>query len=566
MKTVVFPFHKNYTLIAKKIADLDFLQPIQFIEGWKNPKKTLREKWQTDTLFIFIGCLGIATRLTAPLLKNKRIDPGIIVIDGAAQFCIAVNGGHSRAVNNLCHLIAKHLQLTPVVTTGSETYGCFSPEEIAERLDCQIEDPYHLLKPLQSNLIGGKIISFYFDEPFNPPFFPGYQISKTKTHLPDEPFLYLTDQLRDCPHAVFLRPRSLVIGTGFRKEVSLEKFQEFYKNFLEKNGYSHHSVTEILTLDRKVPFLFPFVQNKPIKLIGYTLEQLRDVTGNFNSPCAQKYLKIPGLAEPTLMIRGAKILVRKNAYPGVTFALGRLSWKPKGYLVFVGLGPGQPNMMTIQAIQALEDSDLIIGYESYLKMLPIRYQKRILSIFTQMGEEIQRVKKAIELVKKGNRVAVVSSGDTGVFGMSAPGVELAIQENISWRIVPGITAALWGASLIGSPLVNGFCVISLSDYLIIWDKIITNLQLIAQTELPIVVYNLVKKDRSQKIEELVHIIQQNRGSETLVAIIKKDGSKKIVQLCDLIHSNLDMNTLLIIGGIKNKRLGEYLITDRGYNL
>ncbi len=199
-------------------------------------------------------------------------------------------------------------------------------------------------------------------------------------------------------------------------------------------------------------------------------------------------------------------------------------------------------------------------------MVPFRYQNRILSICTKMGEEIQRVKKAIELVKKGNRVAVISSGDSGVFGMTAPGVELAIQENIPWRIVPGITAALWGASLIGSPLVNGFCIISLSDYLIGWDSIITNLQLLAQTELPIVVYNLVKKDRSQKIEELVDIVQQNRGLETNVAIIKKDGTKEFVQLQQLIHSNLDMNTLLIIGGLRNKRLGEYLITDRGYTL
>jgi cobalt-precorrin 5A hydrolase/precorrin-3B C17-methyltransferase len=566
MKTVIFPFHKHYALLAKNIADLNFLQPVQFVEGWKNSQKNLQKKWETDVVLIFIGSLGIATRLTAPFLKNKRTDPGIIVIDGAANFCIVVNGGHSRSMNTLCRLIAEQLQLIPVITTGTEACGYLSPEEIAERLDCQIEDPHYLLKTIQSRLIEGEIIPFCFDESFSPPYFPGYQIQSSHHQFPQEPFLYLTDRISFCPKAVFVRPRSLVIGTGFRKQFSIEIFEEFYHDFIEKNKYSHLSVAEVLTLDRKVPSLLPLVQSKSIKITGYSPDQLKNVTGDFHSPCAQKHLKIPGLSEPSLIIRGAEILVGKTVYPDMTFALGRLPWKPQGSLTFIGIGPGQPNLMTIQAIQALEESDLIIGYETYLKMVPFRYQKRILSICTKMGEEIQRVKKAIELVKKGNRVAVISSGDSGVFGMTAPGVELAIQENIPWRIVPGITAALWGASLIGSPLVNGFCIISLSDYLIGWDSIITNLQLLAQTELPIVVYNLVKKDRSQKIEELVDIVQQNRGLETNVAIIKKDGTKEFVQLQQLIHSNLDMNTLLIIGGLRNKRLGEYLITDRGYTL
>ncbi len=101
MKTVIFPFHKHYALFAKNIADLDFLQPAQFVEGWKNSQKNLQEKWETDVVFIFIGSLGITTRLTAPFLKNKRTDPGIIVIDGATKFCIVVNGGHSRSMNTL---------------------------------------------------------------------------------------------------------------------------------------------------------------------------------------------------------------------------------------------------------------------------------------------------------------------------------------------------------------------------------------------------------------------------------------------------------------------------------
>ncbi|HHT10576.1 MAG TPA: hypothetical protein GX009_09715, partial [Candidatus Atribacteria bacterium] len=75
MKTVIFPFHKHYALLAKNIADLNFLQPVQFVEGWKNSQKNLQKKWETDVVLIFIGSLGIATRLTAPFLKNKRTDP-----------------------------------------------------------------------------------------------------------------------------------------------------------------------------------------------------------------------------------------------------------------------------------------------------------------------------------------------------------------------------------------------------------------------------------------------------------------------------------------------------------
>ena len=112
-----------------------------------------------------------------------------------------------------------------------------------------------------------------------------------------------------------MRPRSLVIGTGFRKQFSIEIFEEFYHDFIEKNKYSHLSVAEVLTLDRKVPSLLPLVQSKSIKITGYSLDQLKNVTGDFHSPCAQKHLKIPGLSEPSLIIRGAEILVGKTVYP-----------------------------------------------------------------------------------------------------------------------------------------------------------------------------------------------------------------------------------------------------------
>jgi precorrin-3B C17-methyltransferase len=242
-----------------------------------------------------------------------------------------------------------------------------------------------------------------------------------------------------------------------------------------------------------------------------------------------------------------------------------------GKLFLVGLGPGDIKHMTFRAREAIECSDVVVGYDSYVKLIePYLIGKKVIS--TGMGKEVQRVKTALELAGSGKVVALLSSGDTGIYGMAGLVGEVLNQQaasSVNLEIVPGIPLLAACASLLGSPITGDFVSISLSDYLVTWQKIESRLRLAAQGDFVIVIYNPKSKKRQNQLTRATKIISHYRAGTTPVGIVTNAyrQQQKIIttDLAHMLDYDIDMNTTLIIGNSTTFNVDGLMVTPRGYH-
>jgi len=240
----------------------------------------------------------------------------------------------------------------------------------------------------------------------------------------------------------------------------------------------------------------------------------------------------------------------------------------EGKIYVVGIGPGDKEHMTFKAYQVLNQADIIIGYGTYLELIRDIFQGKQL-INSGMTREIERAKQALTLAEEGNNVAVISGGDPGVYGMAGIVLEVA-EGHVPVEIIPGITAATAAAAGLGAPLMHDFAVISLSDLLTPWNKILNRLEAATLSDMVIVLYNPRSKGRPKNIEKAREIILKHRDSETPVGLVKnaKRGQEKITitTLADMLNHEIDMSTTVIIGNSETRIENSKIITPRGYHL
>lgn len=236
----------------------------------------------------------------------------------------------------------------------------------------------------------------------------------------------------------------------------------------------------------------------------------------------------------------------------------------------VGLGPGEWNQMTQRAIDALGDSDVITGYDVYVDLIRDRFQHKTL-ITTPMKKEAERCHIAIREALKGQTVAMVCSGDAGVYGMAGLMYEVAQQyEPVEIEVVPGITAACSGAAVLGAPLIHDFAVISLSDLLTPWELIEKRIECAAMADFVICFYNPSSIKRKDYLEKACDIVLKHRGPETMCGYAKnigRDGETgTVLTLGELKETQVDMFTTVFLGNSQTKEIGGKLVTPRGYRI
>ena len=241
------------------------------------------------------------------------------------------------------------------------------------------------------------------------------------------------------------------------------------------------------------------------------------------------------------------------------------------YIIVVGMGPGDESMMTGQALAALDDADVIIGYTVYLDLLGDRYRdKEFLS--TPMKQEVERCRMCFDQARLGKNVAMICSGDAGIYGMASLMLELAEEygmlDNI--EIIPGITAASSGASELGAPLNHDFCVISLSDLLTPWELIEKRLRAAAQGDFAIAIYNPSSHKRRDYLRKACDILLETAPPERpcgYVRNIGREGTQHYVcTLEELRDTSVDMFTTVFIGNSRSRIIGDILVTPRGYRI
>ncbi|ELC8423988.1 precorrin-3B C(17)-methyltransferase [Clostridium perfringens] len=237
-----------------------------------------------------------------------------------------------------------------------------------------------------------------------------------------------------------------------------------------------------------------------------------------------------------------------------------------GKLYVIGIGPGGLDEMTLRAVKAIEESDIIVGYTKYIEMVKDLIKDKEIFKTGMRGEE-ERCREALEL-SKDKKVALISTGDSGIYGMAGLILEMRKDENV--EIIPGITASSAAGSVLGAPLMHDNCNISLSDLMTPYEDIKKRVRLAAEGDFVISLYNPKSKGRPHYLRECVDIIKEFRVEETPIAVVRnalREGeSKEIFTLKDFNDEVVDMFSIVIIGNSKSYIKDGYFVTPRGYKI
>ncbi len=242
-----------------------------------------------------------------------------------------------------------------------------------------------------------------------------------------------------------------------------------------------------------------------------------------------------------------------------------------GRLYAVGIGPGGREHRTFRAVEAIGQSEVVVGYRRYLELIAdLTAGKEVIS--SGMTEEVQRCRLALKRAAEGRTVALVSSGDAGIYGMAGLAMELAEAEKlaVAIEVIPGVTAASAAAAALGAPLMLDFAAVSLSDLLVPWETIRRRLEAVAAADLVAALYNPRSARRTRPWEEAVAIFRAARRGSTPVGIVTAAGQpRQAIALTDLDHlldAKVGMTSTVIIGNSDTRLLGGRMVTARGYRL
>jgi cobalt-precorrin 5A hydrolase/precorrin-3B C17-methyltransferase len=275
----------------------------------------------------------------------------------------------------------------------------------------------------------------------------------------------------------------------------------------------------------------------------------------------------PSVAEASVLASGAELLVEKQRSENATVAVGRLP--VRGRLFLVSLGPGDNALIPPLAREALAASELVVGLGQYIDRIRCLLRSGTRISTPPLGTEIERAKQALDKARGGESVALVSSGDVGVYAMASPALELA-SEDVDVIVVPGVTAAQAAASLLGSPLGHDHCSISLSDLLTPWEVIQERVRAAAEADFVVSLYNPRSKGRDWQLGKVREILLEHRSSDTPVGIVKdayrEEQRVVLTELGSLRPEDVDMLTIVIIGNSRTEVRAGRMVTPRGYEV
>nr|WP_196803739.1 precorrin-3B C(17)-methyltransferase [Butyrivibrio hungatei] len=400
-----------------------------------------------------------------------------------------------------------------------------------------------------------------------------------------------------------LIPKCIVIGVGCKKGTPYEKLLAFVEDKLSEHNIDKRAVGVLASVDikKEEEGLIRVAKELEAEFKVFSSDVLMAQEGEFTaSEFVKSITGADNVCERAVAACGCKkILVTKESFAGMTFAAGVMenskvmshgtecdrsaesvdmdfacggeetaSDRRGGKVSVVGIGPGNYENMTIRAVQTLKACDVIAGYTVYCDLVrPFFPDKEYIST-PMMGEE-KRVKLAYEKAAEGKKVALVCSGDAGVYGMAGLCYEEAVNfDNVDTEVVPGVTAAISGAALLGAPLIHDFCLISMSDRLTPMELIEKRLRAAAWADMVVVIYNPESKGRKGYLAHACEILMENLPPERVCGIagnIGRDGEYcKVMTLGELKGAEVDMFSTIFIGNSSTRDIAEHMVTLRGY--
>jgi cobalt-precorrin 5A hydrolase/precorrin-3B C17-methyltransferase len=543
----------------------------------------VRAAWTgSDALVCFLAA-GATIRLVAPLLGDKHTDPVVVCVDEAGGFAVALLGGHHGA-NELADRVAGVLGAQPVVTTATDAARVTPLDTYGVDLGFRLADRSPVAR-VTAAVLDGAGVRVESDQTWPVPALPKVDVGRSDAPAcpemgPDRPAsvgeiaIGVSDRL-DATGDLLYRPPSLVVGVGASRGAPADEIDALITAALTGSGLAAGSVRALATVDVKTgePGIVTVAERRGWPVVAYPAAELAGVAVPNPSEVVRAAVGTPSVAEAAALKaardagRHADLVAPKRASAMATVAVARLV--PRGRLTVVGIGPGAEDLRTPRASERLRRAAIVVGLDQYVDQVRHLLTPGTRVIASGLGAEEERARTAVELATAGHAVALIGSGDAGVYAMASPALQLA-KSDVDVEAVPGITAALAAAALLGAPLGHDHAYLSLSDLHTPWSVITARLAACAAADLVICLYNPRSRKRQAQFDEALAILREYRADGTPVGLVR-DASRPgqrvtVTSLGDLAKdpSIVDMLTVVLVGSSRTEVQAGRMVTPREY--
>ncbi|MGW1213319.1 precorrin-3B C(17)-methyltransferase [Streptomyces sp. NPDC002499] len=515
---------------------------------------------QCEQLVCFLAT-GAVVRLLAPLLNDKRTDPGVVCVDEAGRFAVSLVGGHGGGANELAREVSELLDAEPVVTTATDAVGVPGLDTLGFPVEGDVAG-------VSRALLDGEPVTLEAELGWPLPPLP----------VSDRGGAYVirvTDRVVEpAEREVVLRPPSLVVGVGASRGAPVNEVLGLISDALRAAGLSVANIAELATVDAKAdePGIIQAAQRLSVPLVTHSAEELAAVEVPNPSDAPLAAVGTPSVAEAAALVGGGELLVPKRkserADGQAAMATCAVVRRPaRGRLAVVGLGPGARDLLTPRAKAELRRASVLVGLDQYVDQIRdlLRPGTRVLE--SGLGAEEERARTAVAEARAGHAVALIGSGDAGVYAMASPALAEA-SDDIEVVGVPGVTAALAASAILGAPLGHDHVSISLSDLHTPWEIIERRVRAAAEADIVVTFYNPRSRGRDWQLPKALAILAEHREPTTPVGVVRNasrpDESSRVTTLLSLDPATVDMMTVVTVGNTATREIAGRMVTPRGY--
>ncbi|MFG2801820.1 precorrin-3B C(17)-methyltransferase [Streptomyces pseudovenezuelae] len=511
---------------------------------------------ECEQLVCFLAT-GAVVRLIAPLLGDKASDPGVVCVDEGGRFAVSLVGGHGGGANELAREAGELLGTEPVVTTATDAVGVPGLDTLGLPVEGAVA-------AVSRALLDGEPVALHNESDWPLPPLP---VASAGAYG-----IRVTDRLVELSEReVVLRPPTLAVGVGASKGAPAEEVLELIETSVREAGLSTRSIAELATVDAKAeePGIVAAAGRLGVPLVTHSAEELAAVEVPNPSDAPLAAVGTPSVAEAAALVGGGELLVpkRKSAATPAMATCAVVRRPARGRLAVVGLGPGARDLLTPRARAELQRASVLVGLDQYVDQIRdlLRPGTRVLE--SGLGAEEERARTAVEEARKGQAVALIGSGDAGVYAMASPALAEA-SDDIDVIGVPGVTAALAAAAILGAPLGHDHVSISLSDLHTPWEVIERRVRAAAEADIVVTFYNPRSRGRDWQLPKALAILAEHREPTTPVGVVRNasrpDESGRLTTLAALDPATVDMMTVVTVGNTATRDIAGRMVTPRGY--
>ncbi len=541
----------------------------------------IAELFNAGVPVIGICAAGILIRAVASSLADKHHEPPVVAVAEDGSVVVPLLGGH-RGANALARQLAQILGVVPSITTASDIRFGGALDDLPP--GWRIEEPENTKSAMAALLAGASVRLACRQGNAD------WLVERLPVAADGAVRITLTDEIVPPGDDLIIRPPTLALGVGCERGASVEELGSLVDQTLAAAGLAAASVACVVSLDLKADedAVHALALRLRVPARFFDADRLAAEKPRLATPSEAVFKATGcwGVAEGAALAAagvGAELIVPKQKSGRATVAVARSTTgidpagvgRPRGSLTIVGIGPGQPAWRTPEVDAAIRCADHLVGYGLYLDLLgPLALGKTRHE--SDLGAEEARARRALDLAAEGHAVALVCSGDAGIYALATLVFELLDQmERADWRRVaisvsPGVSAMQAAAARAGAPLGHDFCAISLSDLLTPWDAIEIRLRAAAMGDFVVALYNPRSLRRTSQLTAARDILLEHRPSDTPVVLARNlgraDEAVEIIDLGEFDPAKVDMLTLVMIGSSATRRVSgtRWIYTPRGY--